>query len=104
MTTKTGRYVELSDILGLRFECRKCGTSLSFPVPNRCDYRRLQSCPNCKEPWARSVDGESIEAEIESAVEHLVTLRGLLQPQSKFKTELSLFLEVPADRASDSKA
>jgi hypothetical protein len=104
MTTKTNRYIEVSDILGLRFECKKCGTAVSFPVPNMYDYRRLQSCPNCKEPWTRSTDGSSIEAELTKAIEYLGMLRGLLHPESKFKTELSLFLEVPSDRASDSKA
>ncbi len=75
-----------------------------LPLSNMCDSQRLESCPNCTKPWTRSKDGASIAVELKNAIDHLVILRGLLQPESKFKTELSFFLEVPSDRASDSKA
>jgi hypothetical protein len=103
MTSKTNRYVELSDILSLRFECKQCGAAISLPLSNVCDYQRLESCPNCTKPWIRRPDGSSIKDELKNAIGHLAILRGLLEPASKFKTELSLFLEVPSDRASDSK-
>jgi Zn ribbon nucleic-acid-binding protein len=47
MTLQTKRFIELSDILALRFECRHCGATLtidarkSFSVPPR-------ECVNCK--------------------------------------------------------
>jgi Zn ribbon nucleic-acid-binding protein len=47
MTLQTKRFIELSDILSLRFECRNCGATLTidtrknFSVPPR-------ECVNCK--------------------------------------------------------
>jgi hypothetical protein len=57
MTTQTKRFIELSDIIGLQLECKKCGISLlvggetltaSLVDPHN---MTLSKCPTCDTPW-----------------------------------------------------
>jgi uncharacterized Zn finger protein len=59
MTSQTKKYIELSDIIGLRFECKnaECGASLTLPMLE--DINRthpLQKCPNCGQVWVQFAD------------------------------------------------
>src|SRR5690242_17867559 len=51
MTTYTKRFIELSDVIGMRFKCRHCGAVMELPV-KQFEDAVLDSCPNCKEDWA----------------------------------------------------
>jgi hypothetical protein len=54
MAKETRTLIELSDITGVEFECRKCGAKILYPF--RKEYERLaEYCPNCNEPWFASV-------------------------------------------------
>lgn len=50
MTSETRVFVELTDIAGLEFSCRKCGTKILYPLEKQYD-RLADKCPNCFEPW-----------------------------------------------------
>jgi hypothetical protein len=55
MTSQTKSFIEISDVLGLRFECRKCGVSLTLPIGEATSHRKehlLKECPNCGIHWA----------------------------------------------------
>ena len=54
MTEQTKRFIELSDILAIRCECRnkECRASLSIPLAQVMG-RTVRVCPSCKEPWAQ---------------------------------------------------
>jgi uncharacterized paraquat-inducible protein A len=51
MTLQTKRFIELADILSLRFECKECGASVALP-PDGDAARATASCPACYKPWA----------------------------------------------------
>ncbi|HEU0049050.1 MAG: hypothetical protein DMG96_13210 [Acidobacteria bacterium] len=48
MTFETKYLIELSDILGLEFECNKCHTKILFSVDAT---KTLWQCPACGEDW-----------------------------------------------------
>ena len=50
MTSETRILLEMTDILGIEFECRKCKAKILYPLQDH--YERLaEKCPNCFEPW-----------------------------------------------------
>jgi hypothetical protein len=55
MTTQTKRYIELSDILAFRCECKKCGVALTLPVAKDVGESILK-CPRCGKAWTRFDD------------------------------------------------
>jgi hypothetical protein len=49
MTTQTKNFIELSDIIALRIDCKKCKTISVFPFE---EFRDIpQSCPNCEQEF-----------------------------------------------------
>ena len=55
MTTQTKTFIELSDILTLKFTCDDCGCTLSIPVSRDLskseEKNKLDTCPMCRLPW-----------------------------------------------------
>jgi len=60
MTIQTKRYIELSDIISIRFTCNHCAATLSLVAS---DYKLtqgkdakqnyfLRTCPSCGKYWA----------------------------------------------------
>jgi hypothetical protein len=61
MTSQTKKFIEISDMVGLRFDCKnpECGVSLSLPMQqgvSRTDT--LQRCPHCGTPWTKLGDSD----------------------------------------------
>jgi hypothetical protein len=52
MTAQTRHYIEVSDILALRCECRKCHAVLTLPLAKDVG-KHLSRCPCCKEGWTQ---------------------------------------------------
>jgi hypothetical protein len=54
MTSQTKHFIERSDILAVRCECKQgnCKTSLVIPIAD-VSGRELRACPTRKEPWAQ---------------------------------------------------
>jgi hypothetical protein len=55
MTSQTKKFIELSDIVGLRFECKnkECRAILTLPLLDYSNLNHpLQKCPNCGTGWA----------------------------------------------------
>ena len=52
MTSQTKKYIEFSDILAVRCECKhdNCRTSLSVPLEG-ISGKELRYCPKCSESW-----------------------------------------------------
>lgn len=75
MTSQTKKFIEVSDILALRCECRhgKCRTSLTIPVED-VSGREMRLCPTCKESWAQLLES-SYESLITEFVEKLRKLK-----------------------------
>ncbi|MBZ5706856.1 MAG: hypothetical protein LAN63_16015 [Acidobacteriia bacterium] len=84
MTNHTKTFIDLSDIVGFRFECKnpKCGAALTLPM--LADINRgqpLRTCPSCRSSWAQVGGAEgygatNYEMYIEDLVECLKKLKG----------------------------
>jgi hypothetical protein len=81
MTTQTKRFIELSDILALRFECKECHSELLVSslqdISKREELGKLNNCPVCRKPWA-SISGSTCELTIAEFLTALNKLRGLI--------------------------
>lgn len=51
MTKQTKHYIELTDILALRLECKQCHAALTL-LPGDIENRILSVCPSCHYSWA----------------------------------------------------
>jgi Zn finger protein HypA/HybF involved in hydrogenase expression len=52
MTSQTKHYIEVSDILGIRCECKNCHAVLTLPLAKDVGNTLLK-CPRCGKPWTR---------------------------------------------------
>jgi hypothetical protein len=82
MTEETKKFIELSDVLALRLECRHCGSGLLISsgrdMMKREEQGKLNNCPVCGREWA-SVSGSSCEMTIAQFVDCLNKLRATLK-------------------------
>jgi hypothetical protein len=69
MTTQTKTFIELSDIIGLRLECKSCGCSLALGsakgqeiVDSMLSMRNdtLLKCPTCGAGWMQTLNPNSL--------------------------------------------
>lgn len=94
MTSQTKKFIELSDIIALRLECKnqKCKATLTTSVR---DFRKgtLSACPVCKEPWA-TVNGSSCELAVSEFMQAFHKLEGMLGGEGHFPAGFSLTLEI----------
>ena len=63
MTTQTKTFIEVSDIIGLRVDCGKCGATVTLPISDGMNFKGLSRCQNCNEPWL-DVMKSTIEPEV----------------------------------------
>jgi uncharacterized paraquat-inducible protein A len=66
VTSQSKTYIELRDIIAIRFECKKCQASISMPVSINMNF--AHACPNCGAAWT-SVMQASIQKELKSCVD-----------------------------------
>jgi hypothetical protein len=96
MTSQTKHYIEVSDILSVRCDCKHCGASLSLPL-SRDVGKSLLVCPQCNKGWARLDNSteETLISEFALKVEKLVS--------SLPRLGFNLLLEIASDPASTAK-
>lgn len=56
MTSQTRCFIELSDLVGMQLECRKCGISLLASGDSLASLSSqhdvtMSKCPTCNHPW-----------------------------------------------------
>ena len=98
MTSQMKQFIELSDMLSLRFECKHCKSELLLPsardLSEKEECGRLNKCPACDKPWA-SINGSTCQPAIGKFLESLNTLRGMLGiHQGAFPAGFNLTIEV----------
>ena len=71
MTIQTKHFIELSDIIALRLDCKNCFASLTCSRGDKIEAKLLRVCPQCNEPWAALPGGSTIELEITKLVSAL---------------------------------
>lgn len=98
MTEETKKFIELSDVLALRLECKYCGSGLSISsyrdLMKREEQGKLSNCPVCSREWA-SVSGSTCEMTIGQFVDCLNKLRGTLKT---FPAGFVLTLEIKNEK------
>ncbi len=97
MTSQTKYYIEVSDIVALRFECRTCRAVLTLPLVADIGKSVLR-CPKCKNGWTQ-MEHASHEPLIEEFVRQVDTLAHIV-PGLGFSFSLELSSD-PAAFARD---
>jgi len=103
MTTQTKRFIELSDLLGLRFECKECHASLFLPLSKVLIASRLRSCPHCNHPWLAVMNGQSgtsVYGDVSEVVDAVRKLASRFDGTLGFPVGCSMLVEV-ADKGSE---
>jgi hypothetical protein len=97
MTEQTKRFIELSDIVGLRLTCKQCGSSLSVP---RDKLSRLPvNCVNCMAEWD-AYNSDDLQRKITALIDAMNVMGRLSERKGfTFTVELS-----PAPRADEGRA
>jgi hypothetical protein len=92
MTVQTKRFIEVSDIVGLRCECKnsECKTTLLLPLGGGMNGA-LKKCPKCGNSWAL-FSGSSYEIEINGYLSQLALLKSSMEHFG-----FSLTLEISED-------
>ncbi len=72
MTSQTQHFIEFSDILSLRCECRnpECRAVLLLPLSGTLSGT-LRKCPKCKSEWTGYEHSDSYEPEIQRFIDSL---------------------------------
>lgn len=75
MTAQLKYFIDLSDIVGIRCECKnpECRATLLLPL-NGDMFDALISCPKCKRGWAR-LNGTTYELEVKKYLAELGSLK-----------------------------
>lgn len=107
MTTQTKKFIELSDILALRFECKECHSELLVSslqdISKRNEQGKLSNCPVCRRPWA-SISGSTCELTIAEFLTSLNRLRGMIGThEGAFPAGFSLTVEIEGKEEEDQK-
>ncbi len=103
MTSQTKKFIELADLLGLRFQCNECKASLFLPLTKDVNASRLRSCPHCNHPWlavTNGTSGTSVYSDVSNLVDAVGRLASRFDGSSGFPVGCSMLVEV-ADKGSE---
>jgi hypothetical protein len=102
MTSQTKHFIDLSDIVALRFECRRCHATVSLERSGEITVSSLRICPNCREPWAQRPEGSTIEVTIAKFIEQIKEFEEILRRRDELMIGggFSLSLEIKSDAVS----
>ena len=89
MTLQTKRFIELADIISLKFECKKCGTTVTIDARKSFSVKTLRICLNCQNDWWGYEDA-SIDESISQLVGLLQRMQRILDDPARLACNLSL--------------
>jgi|ERR1019366_6091270 hypothetical protein len=90
MTAKTQCFIELTDIIGIRCECKQCGTILLIEPTSI--GKALAACPKCLENWALLGDKSDYSGKIVDLWSSLLMLQKI-----RDRIGFALTLEINVD-------
>ena len=96
MTTQTRKFIELSDVLALHFECKDkdCKTTLTVSASQALKDGTLSNCPVCNQSWA-VVNGGGCELTIKEFLRAFQKLQRTLSGEPEaFRAGFLLRLEL----------
>ncbi len=94
MTKQTKQYIELSDIVALRFECKQCHTTLILPLGKDVRVENLKICPNCNVPWAETPNAGSMEKSLRDFTEKIQNIKEVIQRRNAIPGGFLMSLEI----------
>jgi hypothetical protein len=96
MTHQTTHFMDSSEILGLRVECKHCHMALSLPK-SYADTRveNFRRCPNCNEPWTELSNGIGLENAVKRFITALREFEGAMQCHADKGFSLAIEIHVP---------
>jgi primosomal protein N' len=110
MTIQTKRYIELSDVISIRFTCNHCSAALSLAASDQKltqgkDAQQnyfLRTCPSCGKYWAEH-EGVNYEPTVKAFTAAFEQLRKAFYDQHSVRPGFSLALEITpaANRAEE---
>jgi hypothetical protein len=101
MTVQTKHFIELTDLVALRFTCKHCEATLSLPLSdiklstgeNSPINMFLGNCPSCGRGWMLT-NGATYEPIVKKFTAALNRLREMLQQEPPAPIGCSLMLEL----------
>lgn len=100
MTTQMKRYIELSDVLTLKLDCKACGSVLQVPLSRNMsapeERLKLDRCPMCLAEWA-SLNGSTYQPSIAKFSSALKELARIMESEV---LGFDLWIEISAKDAS----
>lgn len=96
MTLQTQCFIDFSDILSFRFECKGCGARISIQFQGEIRTGSLRSCPYCNEAWTQLPDGSNVESRIKAFTDGVKQLQELVKrlESTLGKSGFSVSLEI----------
>ena len=102
VTTVSGQtryFIELSDIVAVRFECEQCHATVSLPLSKWLRAEMLRSCPNCAQPWLALPMGAGVENMVKQCTDQIINAAEALkrwkdQTQSAGVAGCSMLIEI----------
>jgi len=81
VTSQTRKFIDLSDVLALKLDCKACKSSLTIPIARdlmaREEAFKLNDCPMCRTAWI-AVNNSSYHAVLAEFTDKLKRLQGAL--------------------------
>jgi hypothetical protein len=109
VTIQTKHFIEVSDLLALRFACRYCDATLTLLLSDEKlstgEHRPqtfLDNCPSCRRPWAE-IAGTTYEPIIRKATVALRILQETLYGEAKAPLGFSLMVEIKPEAVPSEK-
>ncbi len=87
MTRQTKHFIEVSDIVGIRLECKNCGSSLLISLGKT--GRLLLTCANCNHELWEDIEGLAQKG-IQQLIAAIKTIERVIENQRvKFSLEIN---------------
>jgi hypothetical protein len=102
MTSELRTLIDLTDVLGLEFECSHCHGTVLQPLHGDSSRKKLYHCPICGDPWyptERSTDAADTVAAFIVTFKNLAKHKDILA-----KMRLCISKTLPASASDKSKA
>ena len=92
MTAQTKHYISLSDVTHFRFDCKKCGATLSLPISDTRELA-LKTCPSCKIVWTAR-EGRALDKVIQAFRESLQDVQKIAADDYPAPLDFTIMLEL----------
>ena len=90
MTIRAKYFIDMSDLVSIRIECKRCKTTLSLAISEDLRVDSLNMCPNCKEPWFALPGSSTMQPSLADFVRSVNRMASALRDWRKAMDTLNL--------------